>query len=80
MREITYAQAGLEAVQEEMRRDGTVFYMSTDAILPLVKEFGEERMREQMYLPAVDLSIDPPEELARTFTLFFFASVEMALA
>ena len=41
MREITYAQAGLEAVQEEMRRDGKVFYMSTDAIIPLVKEFGE---------------------------------------
>ncbi|MGE0699607.1 MAG: alpha-ketoacid dehydrogenase subunit beta [Hyphomicrobiaceae bacterium] len=45
MREITYAQAGLEAVQEEMRRDAKVFYMSTDAIIPLVKEFGEERMR-----------------------------------
>jgi pyruvate dehydrogenase E1 component beta subunit len=45
MREITYAQAGLEAVQEEMRRDQKVFYMSTDAILPLAKEFGTERMR-----------------------------------
>lgn len=45
MREITYAQAGLEAVQEEMRRDPKVFYMSTDAIVPLVKEFGPERMR-----------------------------------
>lgn len=45
MREITYAQAGLEAVQEEMRRDAKVFYMSTDAILPLQKEFGTERMR-----------------------------------
>jgi len=45
MREITYAQAGLEAVQEEMRRDAKVFYMSTDAILPLQKEFGSERMR-----------------------------------
>ena len=45
MREITYAQAGLEAVQEEMRRDAKVFYMSTDAIVPLAKEFGTERMR-----------------------------------
>ena len=30
MREITYAQAGLEAVAEEMRRDDKVFYMTTD--------------------------------------------------
>ncbi len=45
MREITYAQAGLEAVQEEMRRDAKVFYMSTDALPPLTKEFGETRMR-----------------------------------
>ena len=45
MREITYAQAGLEAVQEEMRRDAKVFYMSTDALPPLTKEFGEIRMR-----------------------------------
>lgn len=45
MREITYAQAGLEAVAEEMRRDEKVFYMSTDAVMPLLKEFGETRMR-----------------------------------
>jgi pyruvate/2-oxoglutarate/acetoin dehydrogenase E1 component len=45
MREITFAQAGLEAVQEEMRRDAKVFYMATDAILPLAKEFGDKRMR-----------------------------------
>ncbi len=45
MREITYAQAGLEAIQEEMRRDPKVFYMCTDAIPPLAKEFGTERMR-----------------------------------
>ncbi|MGD9805377.1 MAG: alpha-ketoacid dehydrogenase subunit beta [Hyphomicrobiaceae bacterium] len=45
MREITYAQAGLEAVQEEMRRDAKVFYMSTDAIIPLAKEFGTDRIR-----------------------------------
>ncbi|MFV0298504.1 MAG: alpha-ketoacid dehydrogenase subunit beta [Hyphomicrobiaceae bacterium] len=45
MREITFAKAGLEAVQEEMRRDPKVFYMSTDAIVPLAEEFGTERMR-----------------------------------
>ena len=33
MRELTYVQAGLEAVAEEMRRDGKIFYMSTDPIV-----------------------------------------------
>ncbi len=45
MRELTYAQAGLEAVVEEMRRDAKIFYMSTDAIMSLVKEFGEQRVK-----------------------------------
>jgi acetoin:2,6-dichlorophenolindophenol oxidoreductase subunit beta len=45
MRHITYAQAGLEAIAEEMRRDPKVFHMSTDAPPPLVKEFGPERCR-----------------------------------
>lgn len=45
MREITYAQAGLEAVAQEMRRDPKTFYMSTDAIMPLLKEFGDKRVR-----------------------------------
>ncbi len=45
MRELTYAQAGVEAVAEEMRRDDKVFYMSTDAIMPLLKEFGDKRVR-----------------------------------
>jgi pyruvate/2-oxoglutarate/acetoin dehydrogenase E1 component len=45
MRQISYAQAGLDAVAEEMRRDEKIFYMSTDAIGPLLKEFGESRMR-----------------------------------
>ena len=45
MRELTYAQAGLEAVSEEMRRDPKIFYMSTDPQMALVKEFGETRMR-----------------------------------
>src|ERR1700722_8924982 len=45
MRELTYNEAALEAVAEEMRRDPKIFYMSTDAIAPLLKEFGPERIR-----------------------------------
>ena len=45
MRELTYAEAGIEAVAEEMRRDPKIFYMSTDPILPLLEEFGEKRIR-----------------------------------
>src|ERR1700757_973769 len=45
MRELTYNEAALEAVAEEMRRDPKIFYMSTDAIGPLLKEFGPERIR-----------------------------------
>ena len=32
MRELTYSEAALEAIAEEMRRDPKIFYMSTDAI------------------------------------------------
>ena len=32
MRELTYNEAALEAIAEEMRRDPKIFYMSTDAI------------------------------------------------
>jgi pyruvate/2-oxoglutarate/acetoin dehydrogenase E1 component len=45
MRELNYNEAALEAVAEEMRRDPKIFYMSTDAIGPLLKEFGPERVR-----------------------------------
>lgn len=45
MREITYAQAGTEALVEEMRRDPKTFELSTDAVPALVEEFGEERIR-----------------------------------
>jgi pyruvate/2-oxoglutarate/acetoin dehydrogenase E1 component len=45
MRELTYNEAAIEAVAEEMRRDPKIFYMSTDAILPLLKEFGDQRIR-----------------------------------
>src|SRR5438105_11946127 len=45
MRELTYNEAALEAVAEEMRRDPKIFYMSTDPILPLLEEFGEKRIR-----------------------------------
>jgi len=45
MRELTYAQAGVEAVAEEMRKDPRIFYMSTDPIMPLVNEFGDKRIK-----------------------------------
>jgi pyruvate/2-oxoglutarate/acetoin dehydrogenase E1 component len=45
MRELTYNEAAVEAVAEEMRRDPRIFYMSTDAIPSLLKEFGPERVR-----------------------------------
>jgi len=45
MRELTYNEAAVEAVAEEMRRDPKIFYMSTDPIGPLLKEFGSERVR-----------------------------------
>jgi pyruvate/2-oxoglutarate/acetoin dehydrogenase E1 component len=45
MRELTYNEAALEAIAEEMRRDPKIFYMSTDALPPLLKEFGGERVR-----------------------------------
>ena len=40
MRELTYNEAAVEAIAEEMRRDPKIFYMSTDALPPLLKEFG----------------------------------------
>src|SRR5277367_781394 len=45
MRELTYGEAAIEAVAEEMRVDPKIFYMSTDPIGPLVKEFGDQRIR-----------------------------------
>jgi pyruvate/2-oxoglutarate/acetoin dehydrogenase E1 component len=45
MRELTYNEAALEAIAEEMRRDSKIFYMSTDALPPLLKEFGPQRVR-----------------------------------
>ena len=45
MARMTYAQAGLQAVIEEMRLDPKIFYMTTDAIPALAKEFGPMRTR-----------------------------------
>jgi pyruvate/2-oxoglutarate/acetoin dehydrogenase E1 component len=45
MRQITYAQAGIEAIAEEMRRDNKIFHLSTDPPEPLSKEFGDQRIR-----------------------------------
>lgn len=45
MREITYSQASLEALQEEFRRDKNTVYLSTDIPFALRQEFGEARIR-----------------------------------
>src|ERR1700723_38678 len=45
MRELTYNEAAIEAIAEEMRRDPKIFYLSTDALAPLLKEFGPERIK-----------------------------------
>src|SRR5258708_38732781 len=45
MRELTYNEAAVEAVAEEMRRDPKIFYMSTDPIPPLLREFGDQRIK-----------------------------------
>ncbi len=45
MRELTYNEAAVEAVTEEMRRDPKTFYMSTDPTGPLLREFGPQRIR-----------------------------------
>lgn len=46
MRIISYQQAGLEALQEEFRRDGKTLYMGEHVNEPLRQEFGEARVRE----------------------------------
>ena len=45
MRELSYNEAAVEAIAEEMRRDPKIFYMSTDPIAPLLREFGPQRIR-----------------------------------
>ncbi|MBH66914.1 MAG: alpha-ketoacid dehydrogenase subunit beta [Rhodospirillaceae bacterium] len=45
MREISYADAGMEALLEEMERDPNTFHLSTDAPVPLVDKFGDSRVR-----------------------------------
>ena len=45
MRKITYAEAALEALQEEFRRDDRTVHLATDIPEPLLEEFGEERVR-----------------------------------
>lgn len=46
MRKIEYSSAGMEALQEEFRRDGRTLHMSTDVPIPLRQEFGEVRVRQ----------------------------------
>lgn len=45
MREISYEQASLEAIQEEFRRNPKTVHLSTDVQLELQKEFGDARVR-----------------------------------
>ena len=45
MPEMTYNEAALAAIAEEMRRDPRIFYMSTDALPPLLNEFGPTRVK-----------------------------------
>ena len=45
MKEITYAQAITETLEEEFRRDKKYIYMATQVPEGLVKEFGAERVR-----------------------------------
>ena len=45
MREITFSQAGAEAVVEALRRDPKTIQLSTNAAPELVEEFGSERVR-----------------------------------
>lgn len=45
MRKITYAAAGLEAIAEEMRHEKKTFHLSTEPPGPLLKEFGDDRVR-----------------------------------
>ena len=45
MREIDYGSAGMEALQEEFRRDEKTVHLSTDISIPLTQEFGEARVR-----------------------------------
>lgn len=45
MREITYMQASVEALQEEMRRDEKIIHIAADIPVVLRQEFGEARVR-----------------------------------
>ncbi len=45
MRELSYNEAAVEAVAEEMRRDDKIFYLSTDPIPALLSEFGPQRIK-----------------------------------
>ena len=45
MREISYANAGMEALIEEMGHDPTTFHLSTDAPPELVEKYGSSRVR-----------------------------------
>ena len=45
MSELTYNDAAIASIAEEMRRDPRIFYMSTDALPALLNEFGPSRIK-----------------------------------
>jgi len=45
MREITFEQAAMEAIQEEFRRNPRTVHLSTDLVAELQREFGADRIR-----------------------------------
>ena len=45
MKEIAYARAAAEALQEEFRRNNKLIYLATDVQPELRGEFGEDRVR-----------------------------------
>ena len=45
MQTISYAQAGMDALIEEMQRDAATFHLATSAPDELVNEFGADRVR-----------------------------------
>ena len=86
LREITYADAGVEALREEMRRDSTIVYIG-QGIGPrggnfrqtkgLCAEFGEDRLRDtgSWNLPRPVLRSAPPWRAAGPlWTTFFWTS------
>ena len=46
MRQISYAEAAMEALMEEFSREEKTVHLATDIFVPLREAFGEARIRE----------------------------------